>query len=368
MHRILENVTMRGLTPSTFGYISEQVAVGILTGGTVKVAAVMTKGGAAMATQLAARRVLPVVARLQFVKKWAASVAISIEMKVAVERGLIIAAETPLSLAVKDSAAEVFERGVKRATFERTAFSNSKILDEVIAALSIKKLILTPGREGQFWYKFALFFEVMGDKATAPASKGWVKAYNRLLKFDSDVFEEDRAGDLLALYRAENSAPGREALRKSLDDFAANANPAALHPDLKFLDIENVATTGYRYENSLSLLQGNGWKYSPHNGGRWYCSLDEFADAGIAKDRLQLPVANSARYRVEFETVPIKDKIYVPYGRQDNAEWLEPLAHDYPNLGVGGGSQILVKDQEIIVKRVIDLSATPPNNVIYQAP
>jgi hypothetical protein len=242
----------------TFGYISEQVAVGILTGGTVKVAAVMTKGGAAMATQLAARRVLPVVARLQFVKKWAASVAISIEMKVAVERGLIIAAETPLSLAVKDSAAEVIERGMARATFERTAFSNSKMLDEVIAALSIKKLILTSGREGQFWYKFALFFEVMGDKATAPASKGWVKAYNRLLKFDGDVFEEDRAGDLLALYKAESTAPGREALRKSLDDFAANANPAALHPDLKFLDIENVATKGYRYVAGFTDLQAQG--------------------------------------------------------------------------------------------------------------
>ena len=70
-------------------HISEQVAVGILTGGTIKIGAVMTKGGAAMATRLAARRVLPVVVRLQFVKKWAASVAISIEMKVAVERGLI---------------------------------------------------------------------------------------------------------------------------------------------------------------------------------------------------------------------------------------------------------------------------------------
>ncbi len=39
-----------------------------------------------------------------------------------------------------------------------------------------------------------------------------------------------------------------------------------------------------------------------------------------------------------------------------------------PEFGNGGGGQILVKDQEIIVKRVIDLDATPPNNVIYQAP
>ncbi len=351
----------------TFGYISEQVAVGILTGGTVKVAAVMTKGGAAMATQLAARRVLPVVARLQFVKKWAASVAISIEMKVAVERGLIIAAETPLSLAVKDSAAEVIERGMKRATFERTAFSNSKVLDEVIAALSIKKLILTPGREGQFWYKFALFFEVMGDKATAPASKGWVKAYNRLLKFNGDVLESDRAGDLLALYKAESTAPGREALRKSLDDFAANANPAALHPDLKFLDIENVATKGYRYAGDVDWLAQRGWSYPAHSGGGWYCTFDDMAESLTAKGRLQLPVENSARYKIEFDTIPIKSNTYVPYGRLDNAEWFEPLARDYPDFGVGGGTQFLVKDAEIVINRVIDLSTNPPT-VIFTRP
>jgi hypothetical protein len=352
----------------TFGYVSEQVAVGILTGGTVKIGAVMTKGGAAMATQLAARRVLPVVARLQFVKKWAASVAISIEMKVAVERGLIIAAETPLSLAVKDSAAEVIERGMKRATFERTAFSNSKVLDEVIAALSIKKLILTPGREGQFWYKFALFFEVMGDKATAPASKGWVKAYNRLLKFDGDVFEEDRAGDLLALYRAESSAPGREALRKSLDEFAANANPAALHPDLKFLDIDKISTIGYRYVSGFSDLQGQGWKFTANADKGWYCTLDEFSSPGTAAAKLQIPLLNSnaARYRVEFDILPLKDHALVPYGRWDNAEWLEPLARDFPEFGEGGASQFLIKGQEIPIRKIWDVSTNPPT-LIFQA-
>ncbi|NJM39096.1 MAG: hypothetical protein HC845_15260, partial [Akkermansiaceae bacterium] len=219
----------------TFGYISEQVAVGILTGGTVKIGAVMTKGGAAMATQLAARRVLPVVARLQFVKKWAASVAISIEMKVAVERGLIIAAETPLSLAVKDSAAEVIERGMKRATFERTAFSNSKVLDEVLKALYVKKLILTPGREGQFWHRFAIFFEVMNDKATAGASKGWIPAYDRTLRFDGDLLTADWSDDLLALYKAETSPAGRLNLKEALEDLSSvmDQNPGAVFPRIK---------------------------------------------------------------------------------------------------------------------------------------
>jgi hypothetical protein len=293
----------------TFGYISEQVAVGILTGGTVKVAAVMTKGGAAMATQLAARRVLPVVARLQFVKKWAASLAISIEMKVAVERGLIIAAESPLSLAVKDSAAEVIERGMTRATFERIAFSNSKVLDEVIAALSIKKLILTPGREGQFWYKFALFFEGMGDKATAPASKGWVKAYNKLLKFNGDILEDDRAGDFFTLLRMESSATGREITGKSLAEYSVNGGEK-----LWIRDLHTLQPKGYRYvtQYDLDQIAANGGKLPLHptRDGQYFTLNGNYATGQAAKDKLQLPrPASEYIGRVEFDLSPVKDKI-----------------------------------------------------------
>ncbi|MGJ8634600.1 MAG: hypothetical protein ACSHX7_11855 [Luteolibacter sp.] len=71
--------------------------------------------------------------------------------------------------------------------------------------------------------------------------------------------------------------------------------------------------------------------------------------------------------RIEFETSPIKEKILVPYGRQYNAEWLEPLARNYPDYGSGGGSQVLVNDAEIVIRRVIDLSRNPPT-VIFTRP
>jgi len=356
----------------TFGYISEQVAVGLLTGGTVKVAAVMTKGGAAMATQLAARRVLPVVARLQFVKKWAASVAISIEMKVAVERGLIIAAESPLSLAVKESAAEVIERGMKRATFERTAFSNSKVLDEVIAALNIKKLILTPGREGQFWYKFALFFEVMGEKATAPASKGWVKAYNRLLKFNGDILEDDRAGDLLTLLKAETSANGKNALKKTLEEFSALPS-GTTKPLMYVREIETIQPTMYRYSNYVPNSVNGIPKLGVHPDIGWYVSFDKVTSATEAKFKLLLPENSTAAYRLEFETVLVKDKAYVPYGNQNASEILEPLTRDFPDQpGVvgagGGGTQMLAKDVEIQLKEVWNISTNPPQRIFPPNP
>lgn len=86
-----------------------EVVVGALTDGIVKIGAVMVKGVVEMATRLAARRVQPVVARLQLLKNWAASVVIIVEMKAAVERGLVEAAQTPVSLAIKDSSVEVIE-------------------------------------------------------------------------------------------------------------------------------------------------------------------------------------------------------------------------------------------------------------------
>lgn len=328
----------------TFGYLTEQVAVGILTGGTVKIGAVMAKGGAAFATQLAARRVLPVVGRLQFIKKWAASVAISIEMKMAVERGLIIAAETPLSLAVKDSVGEVIERGMARATFERSAFSTSKVLDEVVSAGNIKKLLLSPGREGQFWYKFAIFFEIMDVKATAAASQGWVKAYNRLLKFSDDIFEEDRAGDLFTLLKIESSATGREIARKSLAEYSANAGEKLWVRDLQLLQ-----SKGYRYvtQYDLDQIASNGGKLPLHptREGQYFTLDGSFTSGQAAKDKLQLPrPANEYIGRVEFDIAPVNDKIRVPRGDNDTAAWLEPLARDNPSLGeIGGGTQLLLE-------------------------
>ena len=98
-----------------------------------------------------------------------------------------------------------------------------------------------------------------------------------------------------------------------------------------------------------------------------YCTFDSFDESLAAKSRLQLPTANTARYRIEFETLPLKQNAYVPYGRLDNAEWFEPIARDFPELGNGGGSQFLIKDSEISIKRVFDLSTSPPT-VIYTRP
>jgi hypothetical protein len=203
----------------TFGYVSEQILTGVLTGGVGKIGVLLTKGGINVSARLAARRVLPVVGRLHFVKKWAASAGISIEMKTAVERGLASAAEAPVSFAVKDSAVEAGEKGLARTTYDRFAFSKSKILDEFESGQYIKKLIQTPNLQGRVWHRQGEWFHLFGEEATAAATKGWVKTYNRSLVFQGDALVDDRMPDLYKLVKAETSE-GMKALRKSLEEFS----------------------------------------------------------------------------------------------------------------------------------------------------
>ena len=348
----------------TFGYVGEQVAVGYYTGGTIKIGSVMAKGGFRVAGAFAARRTLPVVARLHLVKKWAASAAVSTELKIAIERGLTMAAETPLSALIKDSAAEVFERGMARATYDRASFSTAKVLDEVIASPSIKKLFFSPGSEGQFWHRFALFFDVMGDKATAASSKGWVKFYNRLLEFEGDILRSDRAGDAFTLFRAETSEAGKTALKKSLDEFGATDGTGKLW----LRDVEKIQAEGYRYSNFDPRFDAAGnpvagvptLKAGDAPAGGWYATFDKLETSSAAKGRLQLPPNSSAKFRLEFDWEAVKENVRVTRGDNHRADWLEPLAKDFPANGLGGGTQMVIDGVSVPIKKIWDISATVP--------
>jgi hypothetical protein len=348
------------------GYIAEQVAIGVVTGGVVKVGAVLTKGGVKMAGLLAARRVLPVAARLQLVNKWAASVAVSIEMKVAIERGLAASAEMPLSTILRDSVAEVIERGMARATYARTVFTTGHILDEAILALNIRKLILTPGREEQFWHKFALFFDVMEDKATAEASKGWVKAYDRLLKFNGNILADDRAGDFHSLLRT-GTAEGKSAAKKSLEEFSGTDGTGKLW----LRDVEKIQAEGYRYSNFDPRFDRDGnlipgapkLKPTDEPLGGWYTSFDKFDAATDAKSLIQLPPASTAKYRLEFDYAAVKDNVRIARGDQGQAEFFALLCRDFPAYGIGGATQNLVEGVEIPIKAIWDISGITPIKV-----
>jgi hypothetical protein len=351
----------------TFGYIAEQIIVGVLTDGTVKIGAVLTKGGVSLAGRLAARRALPVVARLHCLKKWAASVVISVEIKAAVERGLTFAASAPLSPVIKDSAAEVLERGMARATYERASFSTRDVLDEAIKAGNIQKLFLVTGSEGQFFHKLSLFFHTLGDEATAASTKGWVKAYDRLLKFEGSNFADDRAEDLLALYKA-STQEGQVALRKSLEEFGATDGTGKLW----FRDVEMVYEKGYRYSNFDPRFDVNGnpvagppkLTKTAEPAGGWYVSCDKFEDATTAISKMQLPANSSARFRLEFDFSDVKNNVLVPRGEHHQAEFFEPLCADYIlDGGIGGATQVAIEGIDIPIKAIWDISGAVPLQV-----
>lgn len=74
-----------------------------------------------------------------------------------------------------------------RTTYDRTLFTTGHMLDEAVNSTYLKKLISTPGFEGQFWYRLDGWFDLLAEDATAAVSKGWVKAYNRSLKFEGKI-------------------------------------------------------------------------------------------------------------------------------------------------------------------------------------
>ena len=353
----------------SYGYICEQVIVGHYVAVGLKFCKVVVKNGVPLASSLALRKVIPIAGRLHIFKMWAASVAISLELKVAVEVGLIRAAETPLTPIIKDSSAEVIERSLAREAYTRTSFSLRNVLDEAIAGGNIKTLFLIPRREGQFFHKLSLFFHTMGDEATAASTKGWVKVYDRLLKFEGNNFADDRAEDLLALYKT-STPEGKVALRKSLEEFGATDGTGKLW----FKDVDKIQAQGYRYSNFDPRFDAAGnpvagapkLKASDSPPGGWYATFDKLDQSSIARERLQLPPNSSAKYRLEFDWEEVKGNVRVPRGDNHRADWFEPLAKDFPGNGLGGSMQIVVDGVDIPINKIWDVSGTTPVQVYPQ--
>ena len=92
---------------------------------------------------------------------------------------------------------------------------------------------------------------------------------------------------------------------------------------------------------------------------------EKIATDAEARSQLLLPQESIAKYRLEIESVVVKDKTVVPYGLQNTGEVLEPVARDIPPgvTGTGGATQALAKDVAIPLKEAWDISVIPPVRV-----
>ena len=236
-------------------------------------------------------------------------------------------------------------------------FSGKDLVDEITKLPRIRTLYRTPGFRHIFKDRLAKMAAILGNDLSEDAMKGFIRAYDRLIKTADGVNFEDRFDDFIVLFKAEDVPAAKRALKESLENFKAvtDANPNVGSPLLYFKRIDEVQDTMYRYSNFVPEEINGIRKLSARSDEGWYVTFDKFNDATTAKGKAQLPPENTAKYRLEFETSAVKDKAYVPYGNQMDSPIKEPLARDFPNNGVGGATQLLVKDQEIPIKAVYEL-------------
>ena len=265
-----------------FGYIAEQVVVGYLTGGTIKIGAVLTKGGVKAAGLLAARKVLPVAGRLHLLKKWAASVAVSVEMKVAVERGLVKAAELPVTTTIIQSPVEVLEQTMARAGFDRSKYSIKHLVDDLVDRPNLRKMLLTPGAEELIVRRAGQLATLMGEECDDIILKNFMKVADEVIivpKADGTVDEFFEAffraftGNPSQLAHADDPfyslstlpANGKEALKRFLSD----PNPGKMWDTFDETTFFNNRARGVLGELSIykRLYKGLGYSHSPTAAG-----------------------------------------------------------------------------------------------------
>ena len=113
-----------------------------------------------------------------------------------------------------------------------------------------------------------------------------------------------------------------------------------------------IPATGYRYMTRkakyISKLRKT--MVIPSNEGDTYITFDRF-DIPSPR-RLQVP--HDASIRGTFDTLQLADDLRIPHGEWGQADWLEPVAKDFPEYGEGGATQA-VTNQRIVLDSLEDL-------------
>jgi hypothetical protein len=96
----------------------------------------------------------------------------------------------------------------------------------------------------------------------------------------------------------------------------------------------------YWFRRPDTLAQAKAGQLAAKEGGT-YVSFDAIDDAIIAKGKLQIPYR--PEYRVTGDTYSVLDRISIPRGKWGRADYLEPLAKDFPEFGPGRATQAIVE-------------------------
>jgi hypothetical protein len=167
----------------TFGYLCEQVGVGILTGGAVKIGQVAVKGGVVLASNLAKRTAAVVAIRGHWFKKILADSGLGdATIRALYERGLLLGATQPTGPTISKCAFDVLETLFTRTGFDRATYNFKSLLEDCLVDGNIRKLIAREGSEALLYKRAAQLAELLGPDCDATIMKNFVKvAEERLI-------------------------------------------------------------------------------------------------------------------------------------------------------------------------------------------
>ena len=154
----------------------EQVAIGALSAGTVKVAQVATKGGVHLAANLAKRTAAAVAARAQMLKRLLReAVNLPDDLVAAYQRGFSLASVGPTGEGMNRVAMEMMQEAANAGKLVWRDY-----VDDIVGKTNIRQLV-KQGGEGIIERRFAQLIHILGDDFSAQIGRNFLKVADEVL-------------------------------------------------------------------------------------------------------------------------------------------------------------------------------------------
>jgi hypothetical protein len=348
----------------TTGYLCEQVGVGVLTAGATKYAQVAKIGGTVLAGQLASRTLGAIATRATLLKKWFASAAISIELRLAVEQGITVAGRTALPAAGNRVVLEVIEEGLESFGAQRSLMNWKVLLDDVLEQPRLLQVFQVAGYEAKYLESTALLVHRLGATTTPQAMRQWPRLCNALAPLNEGALADDvlRMGDLFTALKFD-APQGQQVVKELLESLESKTAAEILDGPALPASIKDVYPMMYHYADRSTLIdfaddliEGvvGKWRLHEHPTGR-FVGVEDVAPQAQVQSKFQLPFQKNGP---QWEPVPNKGRFKFVAGTTDdlripravrhstdlgagNKNWLQMIVADNPNCGAGGTSQFL---------------------------
>ncbi len=160
----------------TFGYLCEQVAVGALSAGTVKIAQVATKGGVHLAANLARRTTANVAARAHFLKRLLGEATqLPADLVAAYQRGFSLASTGPTGDAMDKCAMHMMQEAADAGRLVWREY-----VDNIVGKTNIRQFV-KQGSEGIIERRVSQLMHIMGDEFSPELARNFLKVADEVL-------------------------------------------------------------------------------------------------------------------------------------------------------------------------------------------